>query len=267
MPGRFAVDTAVEPEGDGRWSTRIHRDWFAPAGPNGGYLAAVVARAMQAQVADASRPLRSITLHYLRRTEEGPAALATTLERHGRSLSSVSARLEQGGATAVLALGAFAGARDDAIDFDDTTMPEVAAPNDCPPLPPPPAPLALPIRDRFELRLAIGGELFVESDVALTGGWIRLADGEPADELALVAMTDAWPPAAFTRVGTRMVVPTIDLTVHIRRPAPDPHGWFLVLFRTSLAADGYLEEDGELWSEDGTLLAHSRQLALAAPFR
>nr|MDQ3293609.1 thioesterase family protein [Actinomycetota bacterium] len=118
-----------------------------------------------------------------------------------------------------------------------------------------------------DLRLAIGGELFVESAEALTGGWIRLADGEPADGLALVAMTDAWPPAAFTRVATRMAAPTVDLTVHVRRPDPAPDGWFLVVFRTTLAADGYLEEDGQLWSEDGRLLAQSRQLALAAPFR
>jgi acyl-CoA thioesterase len=38
--------------------------------------------------------------------------------------------------------------------------------------------------------------------------------------------------------------------------------WLLVRFRTRLAAEGYLEEDGEIWDRDGRLLAHSRQLAL-----
>ncbi|MBA2282549.1 MAG: thioesterase family protein [Acidimicrobiia bacterium] len=95
--GRFAADTAVVAAGAGRWTTSIHPDWFAPAGPNGGYLAAIVARAMQAEVADEERPLRSLTLHYLRRTDVGRATVATTLERAGRSLSSVAARLEQGG--------------------------------------------------------------------------------------------------------------------------------------------------------------------------
>jgi hypothetical protein len=37
------------------------------------------------------------------------------------------------------------------------------------------------------------------------------------------------------------------------------------VFRSRLAHDGFFEEDGELWSRDGALLAHSRQLALLIP--
>ena len=38
-------------------------------------------------------------------------------------------------------------------------------------------------------------------------------------------------------------------------------GWLLVRFRTRVAAEGYLEEDGEIWDRSGRLLAQSRQLA------
>jgi hypothetical protein len=34
------------------------------------------------------------------------------------------------------------------------------------------------------------------------------------------------------------------------------------VFRSGLAHDGFFEEDGELWSADGRLLAQCRQLAL-----
>jgi hypothetical protein len=60
-------------------------------------------------------------------------------------------------------------------------------------------------------------------------------------------------------------VPTIDLTIHWRAPLDavrGEHPWVLGLFSTSLGAGGTWEEDGQLWSEEGVLLAQSRQLAI-----
>ena len=57
-------------------------------------------------------------------------------------------------------------------------------------------------------------------------------------------------------------MPTIDLTIHFRAAPSRQPGWVLAQFRTTMAAEGYLEEDGEVWSEDGRLLAQSRQLAV-----
>ena len=260
--GRFVTDTAVSAVASGRWSGTIDRGWWIQRGPNGGYLAAIVVRALQAEVGDRSRTPRSVTIHYLRPPVEGPVEIHTVVERAGRSLTTVSARMFQRGEVIAVAIAAFAAVRDDSVDFDDTIAPAVAAPDDCPPLDRPPFPL--PMRDRYECRLAVGGELFSEGPTALTGGWIRLADGEPADLVVVAALTDAWPPAAFTRVASPIVVPTIDLSIHFRRSAvPDPAGWFLVVFRTTLSTDGYLEEDGEVWSEGGVLLAQSRQLAVS----
>jgi acyl-CoA thioesterase len=60
-------------------------------------------------------------------------------------------------------------------------------------------------------------------------------------------------------------VPTVDLTVHFRAAWPadlDPSDFALVVFRSRLARDGFVEEDGEVWTRSGVLLAQSRQLAL-----
>ena len=55
-------------------------------------------------------------------------------------------------------------------------------------------------------------------------------------------------------------------TIHFREPLrSDEAGPVLVRFTTIVVAEGFVEEDGEIWSEDGRLLAQSRQLALVLP--
>jgi hypothetical protein len=84
-----------------------------------------------------------------------------------------------------------------------------------------------------------------------------------AGRLLLCAYSDIWWPAAFARVTQPIGVPTLDHTVHLRTGTlprePEP---VFARFRSRLAREGFLEEDGELWSIDGELLAQSRQLAL-----
>ena len=60
--------------------------------------------------------------------------------------------------------------------------------------------------------------------------------------------------------------PTLEYTVHFPRelPAPgnDASDWYLVRLSADMAEDGHFSEDGELWSQDGKLLARCRQMAL-----
>jgi acyl-CoA thioesterase len=130
------------------------------------------------------------------------------------------------------------------------------------------APVSIPMRERYESRVAFGSPWSSGAE-AQTGGWIRLReDPGPVDAPLLTAYTDAWPPAVFTRLGPGSVpggVPTLDLTVHFRAPWPadlDTRDFALVTFRSRLAHEGFVEEDGEIWTRDGRLLAQSRQLAV-----
>jgi acyl-CoA thioesterase len=259
----FDQATAVRPAAPGSWLATCDTSWSTPRGPNGGYLAAIVLRAMLAEVADPAREPRSLTLHYLRPPADGELAVEVDVDRTGRSLTSLSARVSQDGRLCILALAALAVERQSVMDYAATP----------PAVPPPEAIEPMPLRDpapsiarRFEVRPAVGAAPFSGAGEALTGGWLRFAEPRPLDALALAMYADAWLPAPFTRLTGPVGAPTIDLTVHFRAPAAaaavaadEP---VLAVFRSSTSGGGFFEEDGELWSRAGVLLAHSRQLAL-----
>jgi acyl-CoA thioesterase len=121
----------------------------------------------------------------------------------------------------------------------------------------------LAFRGHYVLRPAFGPKPLSGQGPARTGGWIRLAEERPLDAPLVVALSDAWWPAPYGLADRLLVAPTIDLTVHLRAPLPLPHDDVLIEVRSDTAADGYFEEDTRMFSRDGRLLAHSRQLALA----
>lgn len=262
---RFDADTAVEPLGDGRFRARIDPGWWIAAGPNGGYVAAILLRAFERAVDDPARAPRSLTVHYTAPPAAGPALVETRVERCGRSLTALSARLLQDDRVCALALAAFSRPRE-AHAFCEARMPEVAPPERCPA---PPRPVE--IAHRYDTRWAIGSLPFSGGDRALCGGWIRLAEPRAVDAPLLAAYADALPPAIFSRSSERDLaggVPTVDLSVHFRASLPlegaRPDAFCLAVFRTQVAREGFLEEDGEIWSPGGVLLAQSRQLAVIA---
>jgi acyl-CoA thioesterase len=269
MTSRFASDTSVRQVEDEptAWTADVDRGWWIERGPNGGYVAALIARAVAGAVDDPGRSLRSLTVHYLRPPGEGPVTLRTVVERQGRSMTTVSARMEQRDRVVALALAACSGARD-TVSWADAPPPEVPAPED---IAPPPQGPTIPMGERYEMRWAIGSPPFGGGDEALSGGWIRLrpeegstlGDSAAVRSALLVALTDAWMPPVFSKVAVPMAVPTVDLTVHLRSPLPADHDdWFLVEFRSATSVDGFLEEDGRIWTRDGLLVAQSRQLAV-----
>jgi len=90
-------------------------------------------------------------------------------------------------------------------------------------------------------------------------GWIKFKDDRPFDEPALLLAADAFPPPVFATQGMVAWVPTLEMSVNIRnRPQTR---WLKCVFRTRFLNGGMVEEDGELWDEDGELTAISRQVA------
>lgn len=259
MPDDHAFDSDLA-------AARVDERWFVGRGPNGGFVAALVLRAMRARIADRERVPLSLTVQYLSPAQAGPLDVRVAVERDGASTTALSARLVQDDRTVGLALASFGRWRADGLEYLDATPPADAAPLERATPIPADAPGAPAFLANYEMRAALGAAPGTASGRARWGGWLRFARPRALDHEALAAYSDAWAPAVWARTGTVVAAPTLDLTIHFRdrlEPAPDAaDGWVLGVFSSVRAAGGTWEEDGELWSRDGRLLAQSRQLAL-----
>lgn len=270
-------EIALAAAGEGTWAGAIAPGWHTPRGPLGGYVMAILMRGLELTVAQAGastaaqvgyashaqRTARSITTHFLRPPADGPVTVSAKLERAGRSLSTVSGRLEQGGKLIALALAAYSTPWESAL-LSDAPMPEVDPPAEDE-RPPPGGTLAREA-PQFTQRLAMlprfGDPPFSRSEQGEVGGWLGLRERRELDAPAIALLADAWFPAPWPLLSELAPAPTIDLTVHFRTALPLPDSLLLGRFRTSLVRDGFFEEDGELWAPDGSLVAQSRQLGL-----
>ena len=261
------IEIAEQPSG-AVLAADVSPDWRAGRGPHGGYLAAMILRALLVTVDDPARSPRSLTIHYARAPLPGPVSIRTTIERAGRSLSTLSARVEQDGTLVALALAAFS-VRWPAPEIADLPMPDVA----------PPDPLrqsgkllfkgAPPFTQHLVLQPRIGVIPFQgASEPMEVGAWLGLAEPRPIDTLSLAFLSDAMFSPPFIRIGQPATSPTIDLTIHFRTALAtdgDPDELCFARFRSGRVHEGFFEEDGVIWGADGSLLAQSRQLAILMP--
>jgi len=260
--GTFEQATAVTQVGDGRFRAQVDPGWSTPIAANGGYLAAILVRAIEAHgltrdaeslrgpasaghVAGSGTPgrqLRSLTCHYLRPVSGGPLDVTVELVRAGRRISTVKLTASQNGKDAILALAALAVLDLPAAGQWEPEPPQIGAP------PPRDAPLVSPddyrtrggegwlartptmppMFERVRVAPRIGGVPFSNrplppGEAPETGGWIALPEARPIDAAFVALCADVWWPPAFQPLGRPAIAPTIDLTIHVRADIP-PQG-------------------------------------------
>ncbi|WP_338686849.1 thioesterase family protein [Streptomyces acidiscabies] len=262
----FDRATTLTPRAPGVYDIDLPAGWTIFGALNGGYLLAVLGRAL-GDTLPHPHPF-TISAHYLSASRPGPATVRTETVRTGRTLSTGQASLFQYDETGaeVERIRVLASYGDLASLPDDVRT--SAKPPAFPPLThcvgPDDAPDAAdqqPIAERVMLKLdpaTVGWALGQPSGKGESRAWFGLADGRDADPLSLLLAVDALPPTAFD-LGLKGWVPTIELTAHIRAlPAPGP---VRVAITTRNLAGGFLEEDAEIWDSEDRLVAQSRQLA------
>jgi acyl-CoA thioesterase len=283
----FDRATAVRPLGDDRFAGAVEDGWGAPPGPNGGYLAAILTRALERVVApDGDRQLRTLATHYLRPSQPGPVEVAVEVVRAGKRFSTGRATAFQNGKETMTALAAFSTPGLPAAATWSPRLPAVApapardadrlAPGEYRPdsdawIAPTAEMPSIVSRVKIAPRLGstpYSGRELAAGEAADTGGWIEPPTPRRIDAAYIVLLSDVWWPPSLEPLTSLAIAPTIDLTVHIRADLPTQglaDQPVLGRFRTTAALNGTMEEDGELFLADGTLIAQSRQLALLAP--
>ncbi|NNE13283.1 MAG: thioesterase family protein [Ilumatobacter sp.] len=257
----FEDETAIAAAGDGAWTTELTTDWDIGDNANGGYAIMSTLRALQ-EVGGHPDPL-SVTSHFLRPVQGGgPGRITADLVRRGRTVSVARGTLHHDGKDRLMVTAAMGDLATAAVTGGPAFEPEppsIPGPDDCVNRSGESQGVDLAIATRCDMRLP-GDVLAGGADDAVMHGWIRLVDGTEPSTLALALFADAFPPSLFATLGRIGWVPTIELTVHVRRrPAA---GWIQGRFECDDLVDGRMIETGTLWDSEGHVVARSRQLGL-----
>jgi acyl-CoA thioesterase len=252
----FAAATAVRRRDDGVYDVDLDAGWSIGGKPNGGYLMAVLARAV-VDAAGRPHPL-AVSGHFLRPPSGGPAEVRVEVVKSGRTASTGRATLWQDDRACLDSLVTAGEVSGDPVDYAAVEMPTMPSPEECRDRAE--APFRVELLDHVDVRLDPRTAPFPDPNgVPMIQGWLRFHDGADADELALALAVDAMPPTVFhlERFGW---APTVELTFLLRgSPAP---GWLAFRAEATLVADGWFDENATVWDSSGRLVAQARQLAL-----
>lgn len=239
--------------------TRVSSNWSINGLPNGGYLLALMANGMLQ--CGTKSTLAIVTANYVARClPDAPATLHLERFADAAQFERIQARLVQEGRERIRAWGTLVDPHPGCpLDRCEADPPVVADLDQCIPIPRMPR---FTLFDQVEVRLdpaCAGWMSGRQADRSEHKGWFRFQQARPFDAFAVLLAADAFPPPVYATQGLGAWVPTIELTVNVRKPPASQ--WLKCIFRTRFITCGLLEEDGEVWDETGALVAISRQIA------
>ena len=256
-------------------------------GPSGGYLAAILVRAVLAHPESSeNRALCALTANYLKSPRAGRLDIQVHVLRSGHRIVRSAITARQDGEIMLTATAALSA----------TNLPETDEWRPVPPdagEPPPararevsadryrpseghwllPSAELPPVIHRAKLAPRFGSGRFSGigspgGAAPATGGWIWLREPQRIDPAYVALCADLWWPASLEPLSKPTQAPTLELAIHFRARLPErglPAAPVLGRFQASAAIGGLVDEDGALFLADGTLLAQSRQLSVLLP--
>jgi acyl-CoA thioesterase len=260
-PHLFDDATKVTP-GDSRWQGHTSDDYWAFVGPFGGATAATILRALMDHPQRAGDPT-AMTVNYCAPIAQGPFDLDVRLVKANRSSQHWCVEMTQGnGEVSTLATAVFAERRP-SWSHQQATYPGGTAYEETLPYPP----VAAPWVKQYEFRFVEGEPKRGGSGAPEAYSKLWIGDRVPrrVDALSLMSMSDAF----FARIfhAKRELVPfgTVSLTTYFHADAADLEAEdttrVLGVADAKIFHKSYGDQNGELWSPGGRLLATTTQIA------
>ena len=260
---QFDKDILFEPCEPFSFSGHITENWSINGVPNGGYLMAILAKAMLQHSEMKSTPI--ITANFLDRCGPGDARVLIEKMSASRQFNRFQASLSQHGNEKIRSFGTFANENNACIvESYEASGPQITELEGCVSIPEIPN---YSFFSQMDIRLDpicagwMSGKL---SDTSEIKGWIKFKTDRPFDLLSILLIADSFPPAVISSQGMVAWVPTLEFSANVRNiPTTD---WLKCIFRTRFITCGLLEEDGEIWDQTDQLIAVSRQIAQYRPY-
>jgi acyl-CoA thioesterase len=262
--GHLFDDATRVRAGDSRWIGHTSDDYWAFVGPFGGVTAATMLRALIDHPERSGDPL-ALTVNFCAPIAQGAFELDVRLIKANRSTQHWSVELTQGSDVATFATAVFA-ARRPSWSHHSAEFPSAPPFESTQPYPRPAASWVRQYDLRFvEGAPGFGGAPHASPASAFSKLWIGDRHPRKIDALSLLAMSDAFFGRVFHIRNELVPFGTVSLTTYFHADAADliaeniTH--VLAVADARIFNKSFGDQNGELWSPRGRLLATTTQIA------
>ncbi len=243
--------------------------WGQGRAAYGGLAGAYLIRAAELFMGP-ERAIRSFNLVFVGPLKTGPAEVQVEVLRSGGSLTHLEVRLFNEGELATAAYVACGAERESGASAMQVQAPAMAPVETGRELPYMPG--MMPEFMRFmEMRWTVTSLPFTGSERGHVQGWVRPRAGATPGLPLLVGLMDAWPPPVWSLMDGLARGSSVNWHVNFAPAAHAPTdrsgAWYFWDSHLTFAQGGYSDMECSLWSEQGELLAVSRQLFADFPFK
>ena len=258
----FDQAIALQAQADGSWRGHTSPAYANMIGPFGGVTAAQALNAVLHHPELLGEPV-SLTVNFAAALSDGEFIVKARPARTNRSTQHWTVELLQGDEVLVTAT-VFTAVRRETWAGHEQDMPQVPRPQDVPVTPR----HGVEWLHRYEMRFLEG---HIPSkwdgtvrDESLTRLWVRDHPPRPLDYPALIGLADIFFPRIWLRRARFVPIGTVSMTVYYHADAAQlaavGDGHLLVQAQGQGFGGGYFDHSGQLWDEQGTLLATTHQV-------